>query len=599
MSQVQQVKEANDIVEVIGQRLKLTRAGSYFRGLCPFHGEKTPSFFVSPSLQRYKCFGCTASGDVISFLENYEGMSFLEALEFLAKEAGIKLERYQVSDQDKLRQEIFKALDLAAAYYHYLLTKHKLGKVALSYLKDRGISKESIAVFNLGVASDNWDDLYKYLHKKKKIPVKTLLAAGLLLEKTGRIYDRFRSRIIFPLKNHLGQVVGFSGRVMDSKVKTAKYINSPETAVYEKRKLLYGLHELQQDIRKSDGVIVTEGEFDVISSAQAHVRNVVAIKGSALTEEHAKLLARFSKRVILALDTDSAGITATKRAIPIIQKEGLELRVLQVPGSKDVDDLARENPKLWRETAKKSISVYEFFLQSAIKEHDIKTPEGKRAVMDDLALIFAHIQHAVERDFYVKKLAKKLAVTVSVVERDLKKFGKEKPEDRSPAFAKTASLADRASAGKQKTEGSDKNEAYVLFLLFHSYEQKKEALLQEILETFAKLPLATPVALAIKKAIKEEKAKTPADFARILSQLAEDLSQDLFDAAYSPQFTKLLESISIEEEWKKAVDVFRKRWFKKQIASISKQLEAATLSEAEQAKLLEKIVLLRKKEKQL
>ncbi len=589
MSQVQQVKDANDIVEVIGQRLQLTRAGSYFRGLCPFHGEKTPSFFVSPSLQRYKCFGCSASGDVISFLENYEGMSFLEALEFLAKEAGIKLERYQVSDHDKLRQEMFKALDLAAAYYHYLLTKHKLGKTALSYLKDRGISKESIAVFNLGVASDNWDDLYKYLHKKKKIPVKTLLAAGLLVEKTGRIYDRFRSRIIFPLKNHLGQAVGFSGRVMDSKVKTAKYINSPETAVYEKRKLLYGLHELQQDIRKSDGVIVTEGEFDVISSAQAHVRNVVAIKGSALTEEHAKLLARFSKRVILALDTDSAGITATKRAIPIIQKEGLELRVLQVPGSKDVDDLARENSKLWRETAKKSISVYEFFLQSAIKEHDIKTPEGKRAVMDDLALIFAHIQHAVERDFYVKKLAKKLAVTVSVVERDLKKFGKEKSKTRRQ----------KTEVRSQEPKVSDKNEAYVLFLLFHSYEQKKEALLQEILETFAKLPLATPVALAIKKAIKEEKAKTPDDFARIISQLAEDLSQDLFDAAYSPQFTKLLESISIEEEWQKAVDVFRKRWFKKQIASISKQLEAATLSEAEQTKLLEKIVLLRKKEKKL
>lgn len=239
MSQIQAVKDATDIVEIIGSKLQLQRSGSYFRSVCPFHSEKSPSFFVSESMQRYKCFGCGESGDVYTFLEKYEGMTFHEALQFLADKAGIKLDSYRPSQEDDERKQILEALDLAKEYYHYLLTQHKIGELARDYLKTRGSNSQSIKIFQLGFAANSWDGLVKYLHHKKKYSHEILLKAGLILNKGGRYYDRFRNRIIFPLKNHRGQVVGFSGRTLDKDPKSAKYINSPETLLYHKKEMLY------------------------------------------------------------------------------------------------------------------------------------------------------------------------------------------------------------------------------------------------------------------------------------------------------------------------------------------------------------------------
>ena len=307
MSQVREVKDANDILAVIGEKLSLQKAGTYYKGLCPFHNEKTPSFFVSEQFQRFQCFGCGAGGDVFEFLMKYDSISFYEALQALAGRAGITLKHEFKTEEDQQREQLLSCLDLAKEYYHYLLTQHQVGQPARDYLKNRGVTAQSIKLFSLGYALPKWDGLIQYLHHKKKYPLEILSKAGLIAShRTGRFYDRFRGRLIFPLRNHRGQVVGFSGRLLDAQAKEAKYINSPETLLYHKSKMLYGFSELHRQLVTAGDAVVVEGEFDEISSTQAEVNNVVAIKGSAFTPDHAQLLKRLVSGVILALDADAA-----------------------------------------------------------------------------------------------------------------------------------------------------------------------------------------------------------------------------------------------------------------------------------------------------
>ena len=422
MSQINQVKEATDIITVINERLPLQRSGLNYRANCPFHGEKTPSFFVNETMQRYKCFGCGESGDVFTFLEKYESMTFAESLQYLADQAGITLEKQTRNPEDDQRDKLLAVLDLAKEYYHFLLEKHSAGEVARKYLKERGITAESVKIFQIGFALDSWDGLITYLTKKKKYSITLLDEAGLVVKgKGGRYYDRFRNRVVFPLTNHRGQIVGFSGRTLEKNPESAKYINSPETKLYHKSELLFGYSQLRQAIREQQSVIVTEGELDVISSAQAHVNNVVGLKGSALTEQQAKLLERVASKVILALDTDKAGIEATKRAIGVSANRSYELRVVILPEGKDPDQLAQNKPDVWRKTVKESVSVTDFFLTVLQKQYDVSTPEGKREVMKEITPVLQSIDHAVEQDFYIKKVSKVLGVRESVVREDLRR----------------------------------------------------------------------------------------------------------------------------------------------------------------------------------
>ncbi|MFH2019003.1 MAG: DNA primase [bacterium] len=316
--QVEQVRQKSDIVEIVGEKVTLKKAGRHYKGLCPFHSEKSPSFIVSPERQSYKCFGCGEGGDVFSFLEKYEGMSFLESLETLAKRVGITIESYRPTAQDTVKKRLLTAMDLASEYYHFLLTKHESGEVAREYLKKRGITNEAIKQFKLGWAPNSWRNVSDFLVKKKGYKPEELEQAGMVLAQ-GRdnFYDRFRGRVMFPLRDHRGIVVGFSGRTLSSDVKEAKYINSPETLLYSKSKMLYGLWENREYIRKEDRVLLVEGELDTIPSWQAGEKAVVAIKGSAFTQEQARLIVRYTKNILMALDADAAGQEAIKRAVNI------------------------------------------------------------------------------------------------------------------------------------------------------------------------------------------------------------------------------------------------------------------------------------------
>lgn len=603
MSQIQEVKDAVDIVEVISERLDLKRSGRNFKALCPFHSEKTPSFFVSSELQRYKCFGCGESGDVFNFLEKYEGMTFTEALRQLAERSGIKLEEFKPSAADAERDELLEILDLAKEYYHYLLTEHEAGQAAREYLRQRQTTSDSIKLFQLGYALPNWDGLIKYLHKKKGYSLDQLVKTGLVIKRRGRYYDRFRQRLVFPLKNHRGQVVGFSGRILISgekaKEQGAKYINTPETQLYHKSQLLYGYHELLQFIRQKDQVVVTEGEFDVISSTQAHVNHVVAIKGSAFTKEHATYLKRVVTQVLFALDMDPAGVEATKRAIPIAQEAGLELRVVKLgefgqEEKLDPDDVARENPKLWRDKVKNSISAYQFLIEAALAQHDPKTPDGKRHIIQELAPSLAKITHEVEKDYYLKSLAKSLNVTSRVVEQDIKNEAARQTRGRS----RSRGEIDKNEKSEQ-TELSRRQrlEKYIWFLLTHLEPEEVKPKAKLLAEAYQ---FEDELLEALLARLNEFEPKyTLEKFSQFLPSDLQDLLMELH---LRQEHLASLEQLDLAKEWQQTLSQLKTLAIQEKIEKITQKLDRldqkGTKTEAEeqlQADLLEEIVSLKTK----
>ena len=579
MSQVQQIKEATDIVQLIGERIKLTRSGSSYKALCPFHSEKSPSFFASEQLQRYRCFGCGETGDVLDFLQKYDGMTFAEALQYLSERTGIKLQEFQRSPEDDLRERLLEILHLAKEYYHYVLVSHRVGKKAQQYLKDRKISAASIELFQLGYAQSGWDGLIKYLHKKKKYSLQDIQQSGLILRGTGgQYYDRFRGRVMFPLKDHRGRVVGFSGRLLKSDPKEAKYINTPETLVYHKSQLLYGYKELFAEIKKKEAVIVVEGEFDVISSAQVHVNHIVAIKGSALTREQVKVLARAAQKIMLCLDADEAGAEATRRAIEVVGETDVELRVIDLStlekGEKDVDELARTNSQAWCDLAETSVSVYEFLLHLSLRHHDPATPEGKREIVKAVGPIFGQIPHAVERDFYLKKLAETLEVSLEVLMQDIVRLSRR---------ASTGRAIEATPIQEVLTGRREKLEKYALFLLFDVKEfTEKLAELQQI-------PLKTAGFVQILETFIAKKPSGKADLRVLTAGLGEDLKQILFDVIYAPEFLAMQKGIQAEKEWLQTLTTL-----KKEIAR-----EEIELLQAEMAKLEQKAKRTEKEENTL
>jgi len=424
--QVQQVKQKVDITSVIGSRLELKPAGKYVKGLCPFHSEKSPSFFVSPELQIFKCYGCGKSGDVFTFLQEYEGMNFREALEDLAEKVGVELTRYQPDSQEENLSQLKQILSLSQEYYHYLLTKHPLGQPGRDYLKKRKVSSALVQKFYLGYAPNSWHSLEQYLHRKKGFEPALVEQAGLLIKRQTKagnpsFYDRFRQRLMFPLTDFRGQVVGFSGRTLDPEAKEAKYINTPETALYRKRELLFGMSLARPIIRKKDQIILVEGEFDVISSVGAGVSNIAGIKGSALTKEHVSLIMRLTKNIVLCLDADSAGEAATKRGIELADSMGVNVSVLPLREGKDPDELAQNSPDKWKNLIKQAEPIYDFYIESAFKQFNPETGVGKKQISAAIVPVLAKITNVVEQDHYLQIVSKKLNVRTESLREEIEK----------------------------------------------------------------------------------------------------------------------------------------------------------------------------------
>ena len=420
MDQVEEIKSKVDIVQLIGEYVPLKRAGRNFKGLCPFHGEKTPSFMVNPELQIFKCFGCGKSGDCYSFLQFIEGMEFGEALSALAKRVGVTLVSYKPSQIEEVKERLIHINTLSADVYHYFLTAHKLGAKALDYIQGRGISGETIAKFKLGYAPPAWDVLVKFLVGKKKLRIDDIEQAGLVIP--GKKYDRFRDRLMFPINNHRGQTVGFTGRQLPwSQAMGGKYVNSPDSEIFHKSEILYGLDLARSDIKAHGEAIVVEGQMDLLPSVQAGIANIVAIGGTALTTRQIELLRRLGDTVTMALDADFAGDSAARRGIELAEKAGLIIKIVNSSDRyKDPGEWASTDLPSWQQAVQESIPIYDFYLQSAVKRYGLDII-GKKKIAQELLPLWARIDDQIVAAHYIQKLATTLGVGEDDVRTQLAK----------------------------------------------------------------------------------------------------------------------------------------------------------------------------------
>lgn len=415
--QIEEVKAKTDIVSLISEHIEVKKSGRNYKALCPFHSEKTPSFMVSPELQIFKCFGCLEGGDSIAFLQKYEGMDFPEALKFLADRAGVKLKPF-ADGQKGIKEKLFQINAQAAHFYKYILLKHAVGKSALKYLsKDRGLKLSTIEKFEIGYSPDRPLALKSYLIDKKGVKIADLEKAGIVYVGDGRTFDRFRGRVIFPLFDHRGNITGFAGRTLpkDESKGLAKYINTPETAVYNKSRMLYPLNVTKASIKKKGVAVVVEGELDAISSWQAGIGNAVATKGTAITQEQVKLISRYAKRLVLALDEDAAGDAAARRGIEIAEKEGLEVAVASLGDFKDPDEMARKDPDGLKSAIKNAKGVWDFIVDSTFARFKEKGGEVKARISREIVPVLSSINDKIVQAHYVQVVARRLGVPSEAV----------------------------------------------------------------------------------------------------------------------------------------------------------------------------------------
>jgi DNA primase len=426
MDEVEEIKSRIDIVELIGKYVVLKQAGRNFKGLCPFHQEKSGSFMVNPELGIYKCFGCGKAGDIFNFVQEVEGLEFVEALEMLAEKAGITLQKRKPTEKEGRMKKLYDLHEMAAEYYHYLLMQHPVGEVARKYLDSRQIGLKLINTFQIGFSMNDWEGLKRYLVDKKKVDPDLLVEGGLLgKNNTGRYYDRFRGRVMFPLRDHRGKVVGMAGRVIpgySDEKDSPKYINSPETPIYHKSNVLYGLYEAKKDIKDHDRVVLVEGELDMISSFSSGIGETAAIKGTALTAEQIKLLSRYTHNLVIALDADVAGDIAAKRGIGMAEEAGMNIKVIMISEGKDPDEVARKSPQLWKKMVDEAVDIYEFYIETAREKYNLSTIDGKKFFTNEVLPIVGKITNQVVRNYYMKKCATLLDSDVDSVEKELNRI---------------------------------------------------------------------------------------------------------------------------------------------------------------------------------
>lgn len=423
---IQRVAEANDIVEVIGSYFPLKRAGTSFRALCPFHREKSPSFHVNPSRQNFHCFGCGAGGGVLRFVMDYEHVDFPTAVKRLAQRAGIPIiEEIGNADDDRkrgLRQRLLGLHAEAADWFHRNLLKSPDASPARDYLKSRGITGDIARSWQLGYAPDSWDALLDFLNERK-FTHEEIFKSGLASSKDdgGDLYSRFRGRVMFPIRNDYGEVVAFSGRVLDPEAKTAKYVNSPETLLFTKGKVLYGLDKTKRDLIEKNAAIVCEGQLDLISAFEAGVRHVIAPQGTAFTGDQARLLRRFVETVLLCFDSDTAGQQAAARSLPALLSQGLAVRVVELPAGEDPDSLIRKaGPGAFLEVVARAKDFFDHATDKAEASGELADPAGKSRLVHRLGPSLALIQDATLRESHLGRIASRLGISQQAIRSTMK-----------------------------------------------------------------------------------------------------------------------------------------------------------------------------------
>ncbi|MDD5492662.1 MAG: DNA primase [bacterium] len=422
---IEEVRSRNDIVAVAGEYINLKKAGRNFNALCPFHNEKTPSFMVSPEKQIFHCFGCQLGGNVFTFVMKLDNLSFMEAVEKLAKRVGLAIpaaaRSREAAEKNKEREELYAANELAAKYYEYCLKELTESKIAQSYLRKRELSAEIIKKFRLGYSPQSGDKFLKAALSKGLKP-EVLQKAGLVNYNGNRYYDYFRGRVMYPITDAKGKVVAFGARTLDD-TKQPKYLNSAETPLFSKSKLLYGLNLASSAIRKTGQILLLEGYMDVIACHQFGLENSIASMGVALTPEQIELVKRYCSKLVIIYDSDQAGVAATLRGLDLLIDSGLEVKVAVQKAAKDPDEfLHKEGPEAFAAIVQKALSLIEYRLEQSISMADLSTVQGKVYVVNEILPLIARIKNIVEQKSEIHRLAQRLNLNEETIFSQLEKI---------------------------------------------------------------------------------------------------------------------------------------------------------------------------------
>jgi DNA primase len=453
-STVDMIKERLGVEEVISSYMKLEKAGKNFKGKCPFHNEKTPSFFVSPDRGSFYCFGCGAKGDIFTFVEQFEGLDFMGALKLLAERAGIPI-TFENREKKTERERLYSVMEAACIFY-----QGQLAGEAKEYLKKRGVKDETVKEFRIGFAPEGWRNLRDALSKKGFTDA-DMEKAGLVKRKdAGDYYDRFRDRVMFPITDSSGRIIAFSGRLLHEKEGEGKYINTPDSPLYDKSAVLYGIDKAKGEIRKRDYTILVEGQMDLIMSHQAGIKNTVAASGTALTEDtisreavtnNLGIIRRLSPNLLIAFDSDKAGRNAALRAARIALNLGMDVKIADIEGGKDPADLVLANPEKWKDTLRHSKPIIEFILDGIMKEKSAVKLDPRKlpAIIREKILPFiAEIQGNMERSHWIKMIHDKTGLSEEAVRDDLNSFLKNKKTEAIPPAGIASIMAKNIPQGR-------------------------------------------------------------------------------------------------------------------------------------------------------
>jgi DNA primase len=577
---LEQIRAASDIVDVIGACLPLKRAGANFLTLCPFHKERTPSFNVSPHRQIFHCFGCHKGGDVFTFVQEYENISFVEAVRRLADRANIPLEFDQQPGQQQarhLKEILLKIHEQIAQRWHTALLNDAAGQIARDYLTKRGVSDDAVKLFRLGYALDAWDDTVNWA-KSKGYDFGDMEKAGLIIrrEQAEGYYDRFRGRLIFPICDEQGRVIGFSGRVLSGDEKTAKYVNSPETPIFTKGKIFFGLDKSKRAILDAGFAIICEGQLDLIACYMAGVQNIVAPQGTAFTADHARVLKRYVDEVVLCFDSDTAGQTAAVRVLDSLLTSGLAIRVATVPAPHDPDSFVKEfSGPAFRALIDKAVGFFDYYLNRLCQSHDVTTDKGRIAVVKEFGEAVQKTGNQVLIDTYAQKAALRLGVSPDSVRVEFRK---------RPRSVERTSGDEEVGEAQETQARPSPQEIWLLKLLLLSDDHLDWVASRLRLEWLQHPALRK----TIERRLQTHTAGEWHGIAALLSELNDGAAKSLVtEAASDPNPIKNAEEILKGSAQKKGlITILREKYIEQQLAVLTQRLVVPETSEAERLNLL-------------
>lgn len=578
---LEQIRAASDIVDVIGAALPLKRAGANFVTLCPFHKEKSPSFNVNPHRQIFHCFGCHKGGDVFTFVQEYEGITFPEAIRRLADRASIPLEFDQQPGQRQarhLKETLLQIHEQIAQRWHIALLNDAAGQIARDYLAKRRVPDEAVKLFRLGYAPDAWDDTVNWA-KSKSHDLVDVEKAGLIIrrEQGEGYYDRFRGRLIFPICDEQGRVIGFSGRVLSGDEKTAKYVNSPETPIFTKGKVFFGLDKSKRAILDAGFAIICEGQLDLIACYMADVKNIVAPQGTAFTADHARIIKRYVDEVVLCFDSDTAGQAAAVRVLDSLLASGLAIRVATVPAPHDPDSFIKElGGRAFQELISKAEGFFDYYLNRLCQTNDVTADKGRIAVVKELGDAVRKTGNQMLIDTYAQKAALRLAVAPDSIRAEFKKLARPQGE--------RTSMAEETADSSEPQARPSPQEFWLLKLLLLNDDHVDWVAARLKLE-WVQHPALRHI---IVRRLQAHAQRQWQGVAALLSEMDQPSSKGLItEAASDPNEIKNAEEVLKGSAQKKGLlALLREKFIEQQLASLTQRMVAPDVGDAERLDLL-------------